>query len=114
MPPGVARNHVPRSVVAHAIDNQYLEPVAWVVVRQDRVQQRADVLGLVAARYDNRDEGKSVSQRWVLDSWMPQHAGGVSRQGAHQFTRSPLGSCSPPRGHESVGLLPLRNAIIVA
>ena len=35
---GVVRNHGACAIVTQAVDDQHLEPGAWVVVRQNRVQ----------------------------------------------------------------------------
>src|SRR2546430_16832834 len=56
MAAGVGRDHSAGAVVAHTVDDQHLESVTWVFVRQDRVQQGMDVLDFVTARHDNRYE----------------------------------------------------------
>ena len=63
----VVRQHGACPIVAHAVDHQHLEPIPWVVGRQDRVQEPPDVFGFIAARHHNRDEGP----RWDCDSCRP-------------------------------------------
>ena len=55
---GVPRDDVAGAVGAHAVDDEQLQAVARIVAREDGLEATAEVLLLVAAGHDHRDEGQ--------------------------------------------------------